>query len=96
MKCSWLEMQLLETKTISDCVEFHKFSSHDLGEWCLLTFMCPYSHIHFCNISTEARTCLRNESSTDENLITVSTKVIYFLESCKRHLEPKHLETLFG
>lgn len=74
---SWVEMGHLGVKTISSRAEFYRFSNHDLGEWCLLTSRCLYSHIHFSNIFTEADACLKNTSSTDENLIPVSTKLIY-------------------
>ena len=76
---------------MSSCVEFHRLSSHDLEEWCLLTFRCLHSHIHFSNVFTEADACLKRKSSPDENLIPVSTKLIF-----KKKLEPRHLQSLLG
>lgn len=75
---SWVEMGHLGFKTISNCVVFYRFSSHDLEEWCLLTYRCLYSHTHFSNIFTEADACLKNKSSTDENLTPASTNLIFF------------------
>lgn len=74
-------MRHLEVKAISNRVEFHRLSSHDLEEWCLLTFRCLHSQTHFSNVFTEADACLKSKGSPDENLIPVSTKLIYIFLS---------------